>query len=141
MLDRGDGSVEDIDKSLELGAGHPMGPLTLAVSVGLQRGKITNCMSYVCFPSYNVQCTMVSAYMCSCDGIPFAVPPMLKIQDYVGLDTCLSILDGWVNKYPDEPSFVVPECLRQKVSAGKLGRKTGEGFYVWNGDKRADVAP
>lgn len=32
MLDRGDGSVEDIDKSLELGAGHPMGPLTLAVS-------------------------------------------------------------------------------------------------------------
>lgn len=32
MLDRGDGSVEDIDRSLELGAGHPMGPLTLAVS-------------------------------------------------------------------------------------------------------------
>lgn len=31
MLDRGDGSAEDIDKSLELGAGHPMGPLTLAV--------------------------------------------------------------------------------------------------------------
>lgn len=31
MLDRGDGSLEDIDKSLELGAGHPMGPLTLAV--------------------------------------------------------------------------------------------------------------
>lgn len=32
MLDRGDGSIEDIDRSLELGAGHPMGPLTLAVS-------------------------------------------------------------------------------------------------------------
>lgn len=31
MLERGDGSVEDIDKSMELGAGHPMGPLTLAV--------------------------------------------------------------------------------------------------------------
>lgn len=31
MLDRGDGSIEDIDKSLELGAGHPMGPLVLAV--------------------------------------------------------------------------------------------------------------
>lgn len=91
MLDRGDGSVEDIDRSMELGAGHPMGPLTLA--------------------------------------------------DYVGLDTCLSILDGWVNKYPMEPSFVVPECLRRKVAAGKLGRKTGVGFYVWNGDKRAHVAP
>lgn len=31
MLDRGDGTVEDIDKSMELGAGHPMGPFTLAV--------------------------------------------------------------------------------------------------------------
>lgn len=31
MYERGDGSVEDIDKSMELGAGHPMGPLTLAV--------------------------------------------------------------------------------------------------------------
>ncbi|CAM9781073.1 unnamed protein product [Sphacelaria rigidula] len=91
MLDRGDGSVEDIDKSMELGAGHPMGPLTLS--------------------------------------------------DYVGLDTCLSILNGWVDKYPTEPSFVVPECLKQKVAAGKLGRKTGEGFYIWNGDKRAHVAP
>lgn len=62
-------------------------------------------------------------------------------QDYVGLDTCLSILNGWVDKYPTEPSFVVPECLKQKVAAGKLGRKTGEGFYIWNGDKRAHVAP
>lgn len=62
-------------------------------------------------------------------------------QDYVGLDICLSILDGWVHKFPDEPSFVVPECLREKVAAGKLGRKTGEGFYVWDGDKRAHVAP
>ncbi|CAM9259911.1 unnamed protein product [Scytosiphon promiscuus] len=91
MYDRGEGSVEDIDKSMELGAGHPMGPLTLA--------------------------------------------------DYVGLDICLSILDGWVHKYPDEPSFVVPESLRQKVAAGKLGRKSGEGFYLWDGDRRGDVAP
>ncbi|CAM9636817.1 unnamed protein product [Pylaiella littoralis] len=98
MYERGDGSVEDIDKSMELGAGHPMGPLTLAVRRAI-------------------------------------------IPDYVGLDICLSILDGWVHKFPDEPSFVVPECLREKVAAGKLGRKTGEGFYVWDGDKRAHVAP
>lgn len=65
---------------------------------------------------------------------------MLREQDYVGLDTCLSILDGWVTKYPTEPSFVVPTCLRQKVMAGKLGRKTGEGFYLWDADKRAGVA-
>lgn len=69
---------------------------------------------------------------------PLLIPPA---QDYVGLDICLSILDGWVQKYPDEPSFVVPKCLREKVAAGKLGRKSGEGFYLWNGDKRTTVAP
>lgn len=37
MYERGDGSVEDIDKSMELGAGHPMGPLTLAVRSRFQR--------------------------------------------------------------------------------------------------------
>lgn len=61
-------------------------------------------------------------------------------QDFIGLDTCLSILDGWVHKYPGERAFAVPDCLRQKVAAGKFGRKTGEGFYLWDGDKRASVA-
>lgn len=35
MLDRGDATVKDIDVSMMLGAGHPMGPLTLADYVGL----------------------------------------------------------------------------------------------------------
>ncbi|KAG5178011.1 hydroxyacyl-coenzyme A dehydrogenase [Tribonema minus] len=90
MVDRGDASVEDIDKSMELGAGHPMGPLALA--------------------------------------------------DYVGLDTCLFILQGWVDNFPSEPAFVVPDCLRAMVDAGKLGRKSGEGFYKWEGDKRGPVS-
>ena len=62
------------------------------------------------------------------------------LADYVGLDTVLSILQGWVDKFPNEPTFVVPECLRAKVAAGKLGRKTGEGFYKWDGDKPLGVA-
>ncbi|ETW07957.1 hypothetical protein H310_02343 [Aphanomyces invadans] len=87
LLERGDASMEDIDISMQLGAGHPMGPITLA--------------------------------------------------DYIGLDTILFILEGWVKKYPNEPSFVVPSILKQMVNDGKLGRKTGQGFYKWNGDKRA----
>ena len=86
LLDRGHGDIQDIDTSMELGAGHPMGPLTLA--------------------------------------------------DYVGLDTCLSILEGWKKNYPDEPAFIVPDSLKAKVAAGKYGRKTGEGYWVWDGDKR-----
>lgn len=35
MLDRGDASVKDIDTSMQLGAGHPMGPLQLADYIGL----------------------------------------------------------------------------------------------------------
>jgi 3-hydroxyacyl-CoA dehydrogenase len=57
------------------------------------------------------------------------------LADYVGLDTCLFIIQGWVEKYPNEPAFFVPECLLAKVKAGDLGRKTGKGFYHWEGDK------
>lgn len=85
LLERGDASKEDIDAAMRLGAGHPMGPLTLA--------------------------------------------------DYVGLDTTLFVLEGWKKDYPNEPAFVIPEILREKVKQGKLGRKTGEGFYKWEGDK------
>ena len=35
MVDRGDASVGDVDVSMQLGAGHPMGPLKLADYVGL----------------------------------------------------------------------------------------------------------
>jgi len=88
MVDRGDASVKDIDLSLQLGAGHPMGPLHLA--------------------------------------------------DYIGLDTCYFIVEGWTDKYPDEPAFVLPDCLKKMVDEGNLGRKTGKGFYHWEGDRRGD---
>ena len=61
----------------------------------------------------------------------------LTLTDYVGLDTTLSILEGWVERYPHEPAFEIPEILKTKVKEGKLGRKTGEGFYKWDGDKKA----
>jgi len=88
MVDRNDATVKDIDLSMQLGAGHPMGPLHLA--------------------------------------------------DYIGLDTCLFIVEGWVDKFPNEPAFVIPKSLKEKVDAGDLGRKSGKGFYHWDGDKRGN---
>lgn len=63
----------------------------------------------------------------------------LTLADYVGLDVCMHILKGWTARYPDEPAFVIPKPLQDKIAAGKLGRKTGEGFWKWEGDK--PVAP
>jgi len=59
------------------------------------------------------------------------------LLDYVGLDTTLFILDGWHKLEPANPIFTPPKLLVDKVKAGKLGRKTGEGFFKWEGDKRA----
>ena len=60
----------------------------------------------------------------------------IELTDYVGLDTTLSIVEGWTKRYPNESAFSVPSALREKVAQGKLGRKSGEGFYKWEGDKR-----
>jgi len=60
------------------------------------------------------------------------------LADYIGLDTTKFILDGWIESYPDNPSFTMPACLVKKVKSGHLGRKSGQGFYHWDGDKRGD---
>ncbi|MEM6673430.1 MAG: 3-hydroxyacyl-CoA dehydrogenase NAD-binding domain-containing protein [Planctomycetota bacterium] len=61
----------------------------------------------------------------------------LTLTDYVGLDTTLFILKGWTERYPNEPAFKIPASLERLVAEGKLGRKTGEGYYKWDGDKKA----
>jgi 3-hydroxyacyl-CoA dehydrogenase len=49
----------------------------------------------------------------------------ITLTDYVGLDTTLAILEGWVERFPDEPAFAIPGILREKVAQKKLGRKSG----------------
>ncbi|MBC8514907.1 3-hydroxyacyl-CoA dehydrogenase family protein [bacterium] len=55
----------------------------------------------------------------------------LQLLDYVGLDTTKFIMDGWHNAFPDQALFDPSPLLDKLVSEGKLGRKSGEGFYSY----------
>ncbi len=84
MFEQGVASASDIDKAMELGYNHPMGPL--------------------------------------------------RLTDHVGLDVRLNIAE-YLHRELGTETFRPPEVLRRMVSEGKLGKKTGEGFYRWNGEK------
>lgn len=78
------------------------------------------------------------------DGIPpatvdraatdFGMPVgPLELADIAGLDVCLSVareLSGLLQTG-------IPESLRQRVEAGRLGRKTGAGYYRWPRARRS----
>ncbi|RDZ61994.1 3-hydroxybutyryl-CoA dehydrogenase [Haloferax sp. Atlit-12N] len=53
----------------------------------------------------------------------------LELGDVVGLDVRLDILEYLREELGER--FRPPQILKRKVRAGKLGKKTGEGFYVW----------
>ena len=80
MVQDGVCSVADVDKAMELGYRHPMGPL--------------------------------------------------KLTDLVGLDVRLAIAEHLAAELGSS-AFDPPQILRDMVAAGKLGRKSGEGFYSY----------
>src|SRR6187551_414755 len=54
----------------------------------------------------------------------------LTLLDFVGLDTTYYIANIMFDEYK-EPMFAAPPLLKRMVLAGKLGRKSGEGFYKY----------
>ena len=58
----------------------------------------------------------------------------LKLTDMVGLDVRLNIAE-YLHRELRSESFRPPAILRRLVNEGKLGKKTGEGFYQWNDNK------
>lgn len=60
-------------------------------------------------------------------GCNFPMGP-LELLDLVGLDTSLSILEALHTEYQD-PNYVPAPLLEKLVGDGRLGRKSGEGFY------------
>jgi len=82
MLEEGVATAADIDRAMELGYNHPMGPL--------------------------------------------------RLTDLVGLDVRLGIAEYLAETLG--PRFEPPRILRDMVRDGKLGKKTGRGFYEWPGE-------
>ena len=62
-------------------------------------------------------------------GYKFPVGP-LRLTDIVGLDVRLGIAEYLQSKLGER--FAPPQLLRDKVAAGELGRKTGNGFFRWD---------
>jgi len=85
MVEQGVASPQDIDKAMELGYNHPMGPL--------------------------------------------------KLTDLVGLDVRLGIAEYLHGELGGE-QYRPPELLRRMVAEGKLGKKSGQGFYDWTQEGR-----
>ena len=80
MYEEGFASREDIDNGMRLGAGHPMGPLTLA--------------------------------------------------DMIGLDVLYAVCDSLYEEFKRD-EYAPPPLLRRMIDAGRLGRKSGRGFYEY----------
>ncbi len=61
----------------------------------------------------------------------------LQLADFIGLDVCLSILNVMYNGFKN-PKYAPCPLLVNMVMAGKLGVKSGEGFYDYSESKKAE---
>jgi 3-hydroxybutyryl-CoA dehydrogenase len=64
----------------------------------------------------------------------------LTLADFVGLDTLVAISEVMAADY-GEDRFAAPETLKKMVAAGNFGRKSGQGFYDYSGEKPVPVDP
>lgn len=62
----------------------------------------------------------------------------LELADFIGLDVCLSILEVMFNGFKNQ-KYAPNPLLINMVKAGKLGKKSGEGFYNYAKEKKAIV--
>ncbi|MGZ4114966.1 MAG: 3-hydroxybutyryl-CoA dehydrogenase [Actinomycetota bacterium] len=112
------------------GFGERMGKRT--VLSGDRAGFIVNTLL---IPYLNDAIRMLEERFATAEDIDTAVHlglnhPMgpLRLADLIGLDTCLNITEILYEEFRD-PKFAPPPLLRRMVTAARLGKKTGAGFY------------
>ena len=105
-----------------------------AVEVSDRAGFIVNALL---FPYLNNAIRMFENGTASKEDIDVAMQggcnfPMgpFALLDLVGLDTSLAILDALYDEFRD-PNYAAVPLLRRMVAAGRLGRKSGAGFYSY----------
>lgn len=90
---------------------------------------------------------LIEAVLIESEGVPATVidkaaldfgMPMgpIDLADTVGLDICLSVAEILAKSF----GSTVPERLQELVKAGRLGKKSGNGFYSYQGEKRISPA-
>ncbi|MGB2868229.1 MAG: 3-hydroxyacyl-CoA dehydrogenase NAD-binding domain-containing protein [Bacteroidota bacterium] len=65
----------------------------------------------------------------------FAMGPF-ELMDLIGIDVNLSVTQSMFDQYFSEPRFRPHPIQKQMVDSGKLGRKTGRGFYEYEEGER-----
>ena len=70
----------------------------------------------------------IDATMCLASS--FLIGP-LKLADLIGLDVCEAIMQVLYHEFADDKYRVCP-LIRKMVRAGRLGRKSGQGFYIYD---------
>ena len=103
-----------------------------AVEVKDRAGFVVNALL---FPYLNGAMRLLEAQVATMEGIDAAMTggcgfPMgpFALLDLVGLDTSLAILEALHAEHGDQATLAAP-MLRRLVAAGRLGRKSGHGFY------------
>ena len=64
------------------------------------------------------------------NGIEFPIGPF-ELGDFIGLDVTLDVL-LYVHEQLGDAYYTPPRVLKELVHAGKLGQKTGRGFYEYS---------
>jgi 3-hydroxybutyryl-CoA dehydrogenase len=105
-----------------------------AVEVRDEAGFIVNALL---FPYLNNAVRMLERGVASRDAIDAAMKggcnfPMgpLALLDLIGLDTSVAVLDALYDDHR-EPQYAAIPRLRRMVTSGRLGRKSGQGFYEY----------
>lgn len=129
--------IEGADTSVET--------LGTTIAVGEKMGKqVHTCKDFPGFISNRVLMPMLNeAIFCLNEGVatPEDIDAIMKLgmnhpmgplalADFIGLDTCLAILNVLYDGFKD-PKYRPCPLLVQKVQAGHVGRKSGRGFYEY----------